>query len=292
MKNQEIKREKAQGRQFVYSVDMTDQGMVFGQHLAPDDSDIRSLFFLRLEFSREQVVKLKSRYTFFNKDPLIRFESELQRLSKLGVLRRTQFYIGVLSDPFIPFEKGFDLTLKTLRLFEKYVPGHVTIQTRSPLIVLALTSFKALSPRLSVTIALETGVDRTVRHFTPELPSASERLKAARSLRSFGLEVTIQAAPLLPYGEREHDAWSFAQTLIEAADYIFVQAISDGTASSERRLRRSEVGMKLLREKAYWWLRPDTAEPLISALGALDPSKLALPRRPHLEDKQLKIFAA
>jgi DNA repair photolyase len=278
-------------QRIIYTLDFRSDGVVLGQHVVPKEQDYRAYFALRIEPFQE-VVQLKGSYKVFHKDALNQVEAELMRLSKAGLLRRTEFYLGALSDPFIPFEEGFDITMKLLRLFERYIPGHLTIQTRSPLIVIALPSLKALGQRVSVTLGFETPSDRSVRHFTPDLPSASERLKTARSLQTFGLEVTLQVAPLLPYGDWERDAWSFAQLLVEASDHILLAGLTDGKTRSEQRLRKSRLGQKLLREKCYWWLRPDTTDPLMTAIGALAPEKLTPPKRPHLEEKQLAIFAA
>jgi hypothetical protein len=68
--------------------------------------------------------------------------------------------------------------------------------------------------------------------------------------------------------------------------------MTDGTERTERQIRQTVIAKRLAEDRKFHWLRPDTANPLISALEKIAPEKLAIPVRQHLQSKQLKMFAA
>ena len=111
-------------------------------------------------------------------------------------------------------------------------------------------------------------------------------------MRHFGIEVTLQVNPILPYGDWKNDAKNFAEILNKHGDFINVRSITDGSEQTERRIRGSEVAQLMARDRKFHYLRPDSAEPVLKALANVAPQKLELPRRTFLSDKQMSIFAA
>jgi DNA repair photolyase len=274
-----------------YTVDSFANGIAFGQHKLDAGLDPRDFYSLRIQDDSE-MLRLRSRYALNKTNPLFELEKHLMRLSSQGVLRSATIYLGTTTDPFFPFEGKFDASMKFLQLFTKYTPGMLIIQTRSPLIVLAMPVFKALGKRAAVTMAVETNLEESVRRYTPGLPQIADRLQAATALRRFGIEVSLQVSPVLPYGDWRGDARRFAQTLVDHGDHIYVQSITDGSEKVERRVRATELARRLARDRKFHWLRPDTATPLISEIEQLAPSKLKIPERKHMSEKQMSIFAA
>lgn len=274
-----------------YTVDSFANGIAFGQSKLASASDPRDLFALRVQDDVE-ALRLRSRYAFHKENPLHELEKSLMRLSNQGTLHSATIYFGVTTDPFLPFESKFDASMKFLDLFQRYTPGMLVIQTRSPLIVLALPVLKRLGNHASVTIGIETPCEDMVRHYTPSFPRVSERLKTVKALRKFGIEVALQVHPVLPYGEWRDDAKIFAKLLIENGDYIHVKALSDGSEQLERQLKASEIVRKLAHDRRFHYLRRDAAVPLINAIDAVAPDKLRMPQRSHLKSKQMEFFAA
>jgi len=274
-----------------FTVDSFANGIAFGQHKLEVDADPRDYYALRVADDSE-LVRVRSRYLLDKHSPLQRLEQHLMRLSRRGILRQSQIFFGVSTDPFLPFEGKFDASMRFLDLFQRYTPGMLVVQTRSPLIVIALPVFKRLGAHTAVTIPIETTDDAVVRRYTPGLPRIDERLKAASALRRFGVEVTIQVSPVLPYGDWKKDAEKFAVMINEHADYIHVRSITDGSERVERRLRSSALAQKLAHDRMFHFLRPDSANPLISALEKIAPEKLRMPPRLQLLEKQLGMFAA
>jgi len=275
----------------VYAVDSHHNGLEIGMSKLEPHEDPREEFHLALpEYSR--MTKLRSRHTVRGDKPHYELERKLRRISERGNLGSASFYFGVTTDPFHPFEGKFDASMKFLRLFEKYRPGMLTIQTRSPLVLLALSVLQQLGDRVAVTIGIETPLDSVARRYTPELPKISERLSAASALRRFGLEVNLQVAPLLPYGNWERDAGEFAELLVDHGESIFVSPFNDGSEASEHRVRSSLLGESLACDGKLEWIRPHSEEPLIRAISKIAPEKLVQPVREHMLDKQMSIFVA
>ena len=282
--------------QIVYTVDAFDDGLAFGQHALPrsktsDNNSFLSDFCLRLP-GEQQVVKLRSRYMLDKKQPYTELEKHLLRLSNQGTLRQTVIILGVNNDPFHPFEGRFDASMRFLSLFERYTPGVLCIQTRSPLLVLALPVLKRLGKHCVINYGIETNSEETARRYTPRLPRVEERIKAVRSLSRFGIPVRVQVSPVLPYGDWRKDAEAFAETLAEISSGIDLRSLSDGSEQREKQLRATPLAQKLARDRKFHWLRPDATAPLREALEKTAPQMLEPPRWEHLKDPQLGIFAA
>ncbi len=272
-----------------YTVDSFANGIAFGQHRLPDREDPRDHYHLRIEDDSE-LVRLRSRYTLNKQNPFCELERHLMRLSNQGTLRSSIVYFGTTTDPFLPFEHKFDASMKFLDLFRRYTPGHLAIQTRSPLIVIAMPVLSKLGRNCSVTFGVETTLDESVRRYTPGLPRIEERLKAVTALRRFGIEVTLQASPVLPYGDWRSDAHRFAEMLVEHGDYVYVRSITDGTERTERKIRTTSLAKKLAQDRKFHWLRPDTANMVITEIEKLAPEKLRIPKREALLSKQVPLF--
>ena len=274
-----------------YTVDSFEDGIAFGQHKIENGQDPREYYALRIQEDGD-FIRLRSRYSLHQENPLHELEKHLMRLSSQGILRTASIYFGVTADPFLPFHGKFDATMKFLNLFQKYTPGLLVVQTRSPLIVLALPVLQKLGTHAAVTMGLETPSDDVVQRYTPGLPRVEERLKAANALRRFGVEVTLQVSPVLPYGDWKKDAAGFAKMLTDHADYVHVKAMTDGTEKVERKVRMTSVAKKLAEDRQFFYLRPDTAKPLLNAIEMLKPQALKIPARQQLQPKQMKMFAA
>ena len=274
-----------------YTVDSFANGIAFGQHKLESGADPRDFYSLRMRDDSE-MMKLRSRYILHKNNPLHELELSLMRLSRQGVLHRAHIYFGVTTDPFHPFEDKFDASMKFLKLFERYTPGMLVIQTRSPLLVLALPVLRQLGSHVAVTMGIETPLEEMARLYTPGLPRISERFRTVEALRKLGVEVSLQVSPVIPYGDWRKDAASFARTLADNGDYVYVRSITDGSEGIERKLRSSDVARRLARDRLFHYLRHDSANPLISALEEIAPEKLRVPTRENLRSHQMEFFAA
>jgi DNA repair photolyase len=243
---------------------------------------------LQLEGDKGSPVPLRSRYVLGSGEPLRDLERHLERLSALGELRRATVVFGVSTDPFHPFDEKFATSMRFLELFERYVPGRLVIQTRSPLVVIGLPVLKKMRAQTFVSIGLETPREEVRARYTPDLPTIDERWKTVRALRRFGLKVGVQVAPLLPYGDWRKDAAEFAEKLADAADYIVVGSLAESYGSARP---TTPLARKLALDRQFFWLRQDTHRPLTEALLSMASEKMYHPAQHLVADKQLRLFA-
>lgn len=264
-------------------VDSYAKGLSIGRTFQGDQR-----LFLQIEGDNGSSVALRSRYIMHNGEPLKDLERHLERLSARGELRQATVVFGVTTDPFHPFDEKFAISMRFLELFERFVPGRLIIQTRSPLVVIGLPVLKKMKASTFVTVGLETPLEEVRARYTPELPTVDERLKTVRALKRFGLQVGLQVAPILPYGDWRNDAGDFAKTLAEAADFISIGSLAQ-LAGPVR--PSSPLALRLAAERQFFWLRQDSHKPLLEAVATLAPEKLYHPAEIEVEEKQMRLFA-
>jgi DNA repair photolyase len=218
-------------------------------------------------------------------------ERHLQRLAARGELRRATVVFGVTTDPFHPFDEKFPTSMKFLEMFERYGPGRLVIQTRSPLVTIGIPVLKKLQRNTFVAIGIETPLDDVRRLYTPSLPSVEERFKTVRALKRFGLQVGVQVAPILPYGDWRKDAGAFAEKLSEVADFINIRSLAQAGDAGSGRGESTPLAKKLAAARQFFWLRRDTHVPLTGAVEVICPEKLFNPVLHGVVDPQLRLFA-
>lgn len=219
-------------------------------------------------------------------------EQHLAQLNRAGKLGDTVLYVGTMTDPFLSLHKKFDVTMGCLDVIERYMPGRVIFQTRSPMVISVLPALKKLGHRAAVALVIETNSEKAVLRYTPGMPRIAERLVAADGLRKQGVAVNLQVSPILPYGDFLRDAWDFAELLERHGDYVTFGSLSSGNPSEERYLRAMPVAQKLTSDGMFAWLRPYAYQAVFHALSVLAPEKLLLPELKGTAPQQLKLFAA
>lgn len=107
-------------------------------------------------------------------------------------------FIASATDPYQPVERKLELTRALLETVLMAFPGHVHIQTRSPMVVRDIDLFRRFGDSLTVGISLPTDSDVVRRVFEPRAPAIFRRIRAAQELRANGIRTTASVAPLLP----------------------------------------------------------------------------------------------
>lgn len=232
--------------------------------------------------------RLRSRYVAHKGEALADLERHLQKLSQKGELRRTTIVFGVGHDPFHPFDEKFAVSMRFLEMFERYVPGRLVIQTRSPLLVIGMPVLKKVRAVTSILLGIETPHQDIAARYTPHLPTVEERFKTVRALRRFGLHVGIQVGPILPYGDWRKDASAFATKLCAEADFLVIRSVAQ---MCERARPTSTVARMLAAERSFFWLRQDSHVPLTEAVKAIDETKLFHPSSLEAREPQLPLFS-
>jgi hypothetical protein len=248
-------------------------------------------FFLRLRETREYRSP-RGKYFLYKDGYQSALERHLSRLHKKGLLKTAVFYFGTTADPFMSFHKRFDVTTACLQLLERYRPGRLIIQTRSPMAIAALPTLRLLGDEATIVVPIETHLERAIARYTPGQPKIAERLVMVQGLRRQGIVVNLCAAPILPYGDHNRDCWDFAELLDRYSDYITVGSLAHGTPASEKQLKDLPIARKLSADEQFLWLRPNAHQPLYQALSVVAPEKLKLPVSPPSAPSQMTLFAA
>lgn len=232
------------------------------------------------------------RYHLHRENAARALEQHLAQLHRAGKLNDTVLYFGTMTDPFLSLHKKFDVTMSCLDVIERYAPGRVVFQTRSPMVISVLPALKKLGSKAVVVIGVETNSEKAVLRYTPGMPRIAERLIAADGLRKQGVMVNLQVSPILPYGDFLRDAWDFAELLERHADYVTFGSLSTGNPAEERFLRSMPIAQRLSSDGMFAWLRPYAYQAVFHALSVLARDKLLLPVESVSPPKQLKLFAA
>jgi DNA repair photolyase len=248
-------------------------------------------FHLRVRDTRDYQLPA-GKYFLHRENYAAALEMHFSQLHKDGRLNSTAVYFGTTTDPFLSLHKKFDVTMACIALLERYVPGQVIFQTRSPMIISVLPALKALGERCVVAMPVETISEKAMSRYLPGKPRIGERLIAADGLRRQGIRVNLQASPILPYGDAKRDAWDFAEILERHADYITFGCLASGSEADEKQLKNLPIAQRLSADRQFFWLRPQCYQYVYQALKTLAPEKLMLPvKKPH-SPGQLNLFAA
>ena len=126
--------------------------------------------------------------------------SALSRSGTRRALGRENVVIGTATDPYQPAERRFRVTRGILEVLAEQKDIGVRIITKSPLVTRDMDLLQRIHARsrLCVHISLIT-VDRELaRCLEPRAPTPEARLRGIARLRANGIEVGVNAMPVLP----------------------------------------------------------------------------------------------
>ncbi len=108
--------------------------------------------------------------------------------------------LGTATDPYQPAEKQFEITRRILEVFAGFEGLTFSITTKSVLILRDLELLKTISARhrFSVHLTITTTDARLARLLEPKAPPPAKRFEAVRQLREAGIDVCVNAMPILP----------------------------------------------------------------------------------------------
>ena len=160
----------------------------------------------------------------------------LARPGTLGALHRERVVIGTATDPYQPAERRFRITRGILEVLAEQSDLGVTIITKSPLVTRDIDVLLRIHERsqLAVHVSLIT-VDRELaRLLEPRAPTPEARLRGIARLRANGIEVGVNAMPVLP---GITDAPAMIEELVQAvkaADASYISACALRLQSTAR----------------------------------------------------------
>lgn len=110
----------------------------------------------------------------------------------------SRIFFSSATDPYQYIELQYRLSRACLSELLRYQPAHLTMHTRSHLILQDIDLLKAFGDRLTVGISITTDNDEIRKQFEPQAPSIGRRLELLRGLHAAGIKVYASLAPLLP----------------------------------------------------------------------------------------------
>jgi len=115
-------------------------------------------------------------------------------------LRGQTIAIGTVTDPYQPAEQQFGVTRSLLEVFAGVEGLHLSLTTKSPLVLKDLDLLAELDRRHSIEIHLSiTTLDRDLaRKLEPGAPDPQARLRAAERLAEAGIAVIVNCMPVMP----------------------------------------------------------------------------------------------
>ena len=127
-----------------------------------------------------------------------------------------RIFLGSATDPYQYIERQYRLTRRCLKVLLECNLQRLTVHTRSHLILDDLDLLTQFGKRLRVGFSVPTDDDRVRKKLEPKAPKIEVRLKAMRTLRQAGIEVTASLAPVLYCNPKR-----FADLLKDAADGVY-----------------------------------------------------------------------
>lgn len=108
--------------------------------------------------------------------------------------------LGTVTDPYQPAEKQFGITRKLLEVFAEFEGLDFSITTKGTLVLRDLDLFRTLSARhrFSMHMTVTTTDERLARLLEPKAPPPEKRLEAVQVLAQAGIQVGVNAMPILP----------------------------------------------------------------------------------------------
>jgi DNA repair photolyase len=108
--------------------------------------------------------------------------------------------LGTATDPYQPAEKRFEITRRMLEVFAEFEGLEFSITTKSVLILSDLELLRRVSSRhrFSVHMTVTTTNERLARLLEPKAPPPGRRLEAVKQLSESGINVGVNAMPILP----------------------------------------------------------------------------------------------
>jgi len=108
--------------------------------------------------------------------------------------------LGTATDPYQPAEKQFEVTRRMLEVFANFEGLDFSITTKSVLILRDLDLLRQVAARhrFSVHLTVTTTDERLARLLEPKAPTPAKRLEAIGRLAEAGIDVCVNAMPILP----------------------------------------------------------------------------------------------
>ncbi|MCD9023895.1 SPL family radical SAM protein [Cohnella silvisoli] len=162
------------------------------------------------------------------KDAAVVFQKELRRAKTKGPVT---IFMSSSTDPYQPIEYKEQITRSMLEVMAGDPPDFLFVQTRSPLVRRDIDLFLRLGDKVRVSMTVETDREDIRKHFSPNAPPISARLKTLQLLADAGVPTQATIAPMLPSSEE------FAERLRSLVNRVCLDDYFMGDGSGGKRTR-------------------------------------------------------
>jgi DNA repair photolyase len=153
-------------------------------------------------------------------------------------------YVSSVTDPYLPAERGLQLTRGILQILIAYQP-RLLIQTRGPLVVRDLDLLSGFDA-VRVNVSIPTDSETVRQAFEPKAPPLERRWHALAAIRAAGVPVGICVTPMLPL----EDPDGFVRRLASfQPDVLVAQDFHDSCGAFGA--NTSEAARRLLAERRW-----------------------------------------
>ncbi|MDO7907960.1 radical SAM protein [Paenibacillus sp. JX-17] len=179
------------------------------------------------------------------------YRNEMQKLRKKK--KPVRLFMSSATDPYQPLEQKAGITRAILEAMLEQPPDMVQIQTRSPWVTRDIDILQQLQNKCEVLISMtiETDRDEVRRLFAPYAPGIKQRIEALKKLHEAGITTQASISPVLPFTP------DFPQSLIGAADYIWIDTLIIGDGSMGRRSARLGMPGRFAEHGFEKWYEPN-----------------------------------
>jgi DNA repair photolyase len=124
------------------------------------------------------------------------------------------------------------------------------VQTRSPLVRRDIDLFLCLKDKVRISMTVETDLENIRKHFSPNAPPISARLKTLQLLADSGVPTQVTIAPLLTSSE------AFPEMLKSLVNRVCVDDYFMGDGSSGKRTRNLKIELLYKELGLEEWYHP------------------------------------
>jgi DNA repair photolyase len=164
-------------------------------------------------------------------------EQELRRFAAKGHLDKLAIFMSSATDPYQGIEWRWRLTRACLEVMQKYKPGLLVVQTRSPFVQEDYPLLCSLGDRCWLSFTVETDQEAVRQAITPYCPALASRWSALRVALEAGLNVQITVSPCLPYSDVE----TFGNLLLRHSQRVVVDTYTSGDGTGGKRTMKTDI---------------------------------------------------
>lgn len=111
-------------------------------------------------------------------------------------LRGKRIFMSSATDPYQPLERKLGLTRRIVEILADK-GAHLTVQTRSPIVVRDLDLFKKFTS-IQVNMSITTDSEEIRKQFEPSCASIDQRFEALEDIGAAGIPTMVCVSPMLP----------------------------------------------------------------------------------------------